>query len=95
MKTLRESPVPSQFIYHNKFSTSSYFLPSLFCPSRYFSVPGSSANDRKFITINARRPEDASGSSSLVRKVKEGQADFAAVWDGTKVKFDQDPDLNF
>ncbi len=96
VKMLREHPTPSQFIYHNKFSTSSYFLPSLyFARHDIFSVPGSTANDRKFITIHAERPEDASGSSSLVRKVKEGQADFAAVWDGTMAKFDQEPDLNF
>ncbi len=96
VKTLRERPTPGQFIYHNKFSTSSYFLPSLyFARHDIFSVAGSAANDRKFITIDAKRPEDASGSSSLVRKVKEGKADFAAVWDGTKAKFDQDPELHF
>ncbi len=95
VKTLHERQNPARFIYHNKFSTSSYFLPSLyFARHDIFSVPRSTSNDNKFITIHAERPTDASGSSSLVRKVKEGQADFAAVWDGTKAKFDTDPDLH-
>ncbi len=96
VKMLRDSDTPGQFIYHNKFSTSSYFLPSLYFGRHdIFSVPGNASNDSKFITIHASRPDDASGSSSLVRKVKTGEADFAAVWDGTKAKFDQDPDLHF
>ena len=96
VKYLRDHPAPAHFIYHNRFSTSSYFLPSLYFHKQdIFSVPGKTKNDSKYITIQAQRPEDIGGSSSLVARVKEKQAEFAAVWDGTMAKFIDDPDLNF
>lgn len=93
---LQSSPRAAKFIFHSKFSTSSYFLPSLyFGKTGIFSVRGQSANDRDYITINALHSENASGSSDLVREVKRGNADFAAVWDGSKSKFDEDTELVF
>ena len=96
VKLLRDRQVPARFIYHNKFSTSSYFLPSLYFRQHdIFSVSKNTNNNAKYITIHAERPDDIGGSSSLVGRVKNKQADFAAVWTGTKAKFDQNPDLNF
>ncbi|MCI0655324.1 MAG: PhnD/SsuA/transferrin family substrate-binding protein [Methylococcaceae bacterium] len=93
---LRKRETPARFVYHNKFSTSSFFLPSLYFREKdIFSVPGQEKNDRNYITIQAERPELAQGSSDLVGMVKGGQADFAAIWDGTKTKFDNDPELVF
>lgn len=96
VQLLRKRETPARFIYHNKFSTSSFFLPSLYFSEKdIFSVPGQEKNDRSYITIHSERPGDARGSSDLVRMVKAGVADFAAVWDGTKSKFDRDPELVF
>ncbi|MGH8475594.1 MAG: PhnD/SsuA/transferrin family substrate-binding protein [Methylococcales bacterium] len=96
VQNLRQRPIPARFIYHNKFSTSSYFLPSLYFSEKgIFSVAGQDKNDRSFITIHAEHPDEAQGSSDLVRMVKAGQADFAAIWDGTKSKFEDDSELAF
>ncbi len=96
VKLLRERQTPARFIYHNKFSTSSYFLPSLyFRQRRIFSLREGAAPNPKYTTIRAVRPEGVGGSSDLVRRVLAGQADFAAVWDGTKSKFDRNPELRF
>jgi ABC-type phosphate/phosphonate transport system substrate-binding protein len=93
---LRGRSTPARFIFHNKFSTSSFFLPSLYFHKRdIFSAAGQS-NNRKYIMIHAVKPTGVDGSSDLVRRVKANEdADFAAVWDGTKGKFDGDPELNF
>lgn len=94
VRTLRERETPARFVYHNKFSTSSYFLPSLYFSEKgIFSVPQLEKNDRSFIAIHAEHPQGIQGSSDLVRLVKAGQADFAAIWDGTKSKFENDPEL--
>ncbi|MGH8550059.1 MAG: PhnD/SsuA/transferrin family substrate-binding protein [Methylococcales bacterium] len=93
---LRNRETPARFVYHNKFSTSSFFLPSLYFREKdIFSVPGQDKNDRNYITIQAENPDEAQGSSDLVGLVKSGKADFSAIWDGTKSKFDDDPELVF
>jgi len=93
---LQKRKIPARFIYHSKFSTSSYFLPSLYFKQKgVFSVFNNDQRDRKFITIHSVKPDKARGSSDLVRLVKDQKADFAAVWDGTKNKFVNDPDLHF
>ncbi len=93
---LRKRETPARFIYHNKFSTSSFFLPSLYFREKdIFSVRGQDQNDRSYITIHADRPDKAKDSADLVEMVKSGQADFAAIWDGTKSKFGHDPELVF
>jgi len=87
---------PARFIYHDKFSTSSYFLPSLyFRQNGIFSIKTTGTLSQGFIPIIGKKPEGISGSSDLVNLVKQGKADFAAVWDGTKGKFDYDPQLLF
>lgn len=75
----------ADFIYHSQFSTSSYFLPSLYFRShKIFHMPESTAS----LTAIASRRIDENSSSALVRMVAEGEADLAAVWDGTTSKFE-------
>ena len=93
---LRDRPTPARFIYHNKFSTSSFFLPSLYFRKRDIFSGKSQSSNANYTMIHAVKPEGVGGSSDLVRKVKANDdADFAAVWDGTKSKFDDDRKLNF
>ncbi len=80
-----EAGTPAKFVFHDRFSTSSFFLPSL-----YFKSVG--VFDRNQTTNVEGTPIEAhqvvsGGSSTLVHEVAEGRADLAAVWDGTKVKF--------
>ena len=75
-----------RFRYHNRFSTSSYYLPSLFfLENHVFSMDRAHGT---LAAIDARNEADS--SSELVRMVARGGedgADIAAVWDGTKNKF--------
>jgi len=88
---LKERPEPATFIYHSKFSTSSYFLPSLtFRANQIFSTDEES-NTQGLTRIHSR--QEGSSSSNLVRLVATGQYDLAAVWDGTKEPFTEDSDL--
>lgn len=96
VKWLRERPSPARFIYHNKFSTSSYLLPSLyFRKMGIFAGSGSNASDQKQVFIRAEKPVGIESSTELVRMVKQRRADFAAVWEGTQARFANDPDLTF
>lgn len=93
---LKNLETPAKFIYHDKFSTSSYFLPSLyFRQNKIFSIRSPDADHQKFIAIQSSKAEGISSSTGLVSLIQHDQADFAAVWDGTKIKFDNDPDLLF
>jgi ABC-type phosphate/phosphonate transport system substrate-binding protein len=82
---------PARFVYHDRFSTSSYFLPSLYFRSqRIFTT--SEVPDPGDHIIRLQVAKDPGGSSSgLVEKVANGEADLAAVWDGTKQKFEHGP----
>ena len=96
IKYLQKRETPARFIYHSKFSTSSYFLPSLYFKQKgVFSAFNNEQSNQKFIAIHSFKPDQARGSSDLVRLVKDQKAEFAAVWDGTKNKFGSDPDLHF
>jgi len=77
----------ARFIYHNEYSTSSFFLPSLFFRSRdVFNMP--EKTDR-LTAIDAAKSGDGS-SAGLVEQVARGTADLAAVWDGVKGRFESD-----
>src|SRR5689334_19093566 len=76
---------PASFIFHDRFSTSSFFLPSLFFKALGVFDRNQTTNVEG-IPIVARQLPSAS-STTLVNEVAEGRADLAAVWDGTKVKF--------
>ncbi len=86
----RQTPSPAKFVYHDKFSTSSYFLPSLyFRAQRIFAMAAAAEN---LIAIDIEKLA-AKSSSALVEEVAQGNADLAAVWDGTKTKYEKTPDL--
>ena len=75
---------PRTFLYHDKFSTSSYFIPlNYFRKRRIFSVDKSQTSD-KLTPIEAIEAAKGKGSSDSVKAVLDGEADLAAVWDGTK-----------
>jgi ABC-type phosphate/phosphonate transport system substrate-binding protein len=96
VKVLRSRTTPARFAYHNKFSTSSYLLPSLyFRRMGIFSANVANAPDQKHVFIKAEKPEDAEGSSDLIRLVRERKVDLAAVWEDTQSKFADDPALRF
>jgi ABC-type phosphate/phosphonate transport system substrate-binding protein len=80
-----DAGTPASFVFHDRFSTSSFFLPSLYFKSvgvfdrnQTTNVEGTAIEARQFVS---------GSSSALVNEVAEGRADLAAVWDGTKVKF--------
>jgi ABC-type phosphate/phosphonate transport system substrate-binding protein len=77
----------SRFLYHNRYSTSSYFLPSLFFRDNEVSS-GSGGMSTEDI--------DSDSSKELVRRVADqdqsGEHDFAAVWTGTKAHFEATAD---
>ena len=81
---IRSRPERAKFIYHSLFSTSSFFVPSLhFRANGIFNMPESTES---LAAINASNIEQNS-SSALVRAVAHGEADLAAVWDGTRARF--------
>jgi ABC-type phosphate/phosphonate transport system substrate-binding protein len=72
------------FTYHSLFSTSSFFLPSLhFRANGVFHM---SESTESLAAIQVARA-DTNSSSYLVRAVARGEADLAAVWDGTLARF--------
>jgi ABC-type phosphate/phosphonate transport system substrate-binding protein len=84
---LRQSEAPARFVYHSKFSTSSYFLPSLyFRDRRIFNMP---ENTETLVAIESKHVQ-ARSSTELVKMVARGEADLAAIFDGTRAKFGQD-----
>ncbi len=85
---------PATFIYHSTFSTSSYFLPSLFLKNQdVYSMKQST--ESVLIPIESRKLTDEEmaekgkpGSTDLALTVAQNEGFFAAVWDGTKAKFE-------
>ena len=85
LRFLAERKDRAKFVYHSHFSTSSFFLPSLFFRShRIFDMAESTGSLTAIAT--ERIPE--SSSAALVERVATGQAEIAAVWDGVKARFD-------
>jgi ABC-type phosphate/phosphonate transport system substrate-binding protein len=76
-----------RFTYHNLFSTSSFFLPSL-----HFRANGVFHMEEPTESLAAIRVTRAevNSSSYLVQAVARGEADLAAVWDGTMARFADD-----
>jgi ABC-type phosphate/phosphonate transport system substrate-binding protein len=81
---LRNLEEPASFIYHNKFSTSSYFLPALFF--RSYGIYNMPEPTEYHTAIHSQKLGES--SSNLVRAVALGEYELAAVWDGTKTKFE-------
>lgn len=85
---------PAKFIYHSQFSTSSYFLPSLFFhASGIYAIDERKGEKKMMIRISSELQKG--GSTDLVKSVANGNADFAATWDGTRTKFivDEETDM--
>jgi hypothetical protein len=88
---LQKLQKPARFIYHDKFSTSSYLLPALwFRTHRIFATeqPASSV-------LRVEATKGSTSSSESVDKVASEQAEVAAVWDGTKLKYTGNPAVLF
>jgi hypothetical protein len=84
---------PARFIYHDRFSTSSYFMPSLYFKEHGIYAMSHSACGH---LIPIQVEQVGSSSSDLVSRIaEERNADLAAVWDGTKKKFEKRDDLLF
>ena len=75
------------FLYHSKFSTSSFFLPSVYFRNRGIIDLGLRTED-----ISKGREREVISSKELVRRVADADAGsdhlVAAVWDGTKAYFE-------
>lgn len=83
LRYLERRGEPARFIYHSKFSTSSYFLPSLYFRNHnVFHMPEATES----MTAIRSEPIAENSSTELVKKVASGEADLAAVFDGTKAK---------
>ena len=77
---------PARFVYHDRFSTSSSFLPSLyFRRQRVFA--GKPDDMEKDISAIKVEHLGVSTSEELVTAVAEGRADVASVSDGARSKF--------
>ena len=89
LKTLSDAERPARFIYHNKYSTSSYFLPSLlFRARRVFGLDDRASNRAGVTTIAVERSGSPS-SADLIRAVAIGTSGetIAAVWNGPRSGF--------
>jgi hypothetical protein len=96
IELLKQRETPARFVYHNKFSTSSHFLPSLYFKKRgIFSLFTQPKGKQKFITIHGLAPEGIASSSDLIPIIKGRQADFTVVRGSVKNKFEIDADLKF
>ena len=84
---------PAKFVYHDRFSTSSYFMPSLYFKSHDVFAMSHSLNPH-LIKIEVERLASTS-SSDLVERIVGKTADLVAVWDGTKKKFENDSRILF
>jgi ABC-type phosphate/phosphonate transport system substrate-binding protein len=76
-----------RFTYHSLFSTSSFFLPSLHFRANGVFHMAESTESLAAIEVNQA---EVNSSSHLVRAVARGEADLAAVWDGTRARFADD-----
>ena len=92
-KYLRSFKTPPKFMYHDRFSTSSYFMPSLYFKAREVFASNQTLNSR-LTPIEVERLATTS-SSDLVQRVLDRKADLVAVWDGTKKKWESHPELLF
>jgi hypothetical protein len=89
LKTLSDADRPARFVYHNKYSTSSYFLPSLLFRARRVFGHDRTSNPAG-VTMIAVERNDSPSSSDLIRAVAEQAGDretIASVWNGPRAGF--------
>ena len=90
LKKQSDSETPDQFIYHNKYSTSSYFLPSLLFRDRRVFGMGDRASNPAGVTMITVERNASPSSSDLIRTVATqpgGKETFASVWTGPMSNF--------
>jgi len=90
LKTLSDAENPAQFIYHNKYSTSSYFVPSLyFRARRVFGFGDRTSNPAGVTTIAVERNATQSSSDLILAVANQagGRETIASVWTGTRSGF--------
>jgi ABC-type phosphate/phosphonate transport system substrate-binding protein len=96
LRWLRERTEPARFVYPHKFSTSGYVLPAAFFRrAGVFTGPGPNGSDQRHTFIRAEQRAGGRGAAELVGLVRDGRAELAAVWDGVRARFAEDPDLLF
>ena len=92
---LKESRQKPTFLFHDKLSTSSYFLPALWLRGQKIFEKEASAGD--VLTAIATKKTD-SGTASVQAVAADVTADqspqFAAVWDGTRNTLAQEDYVN-
>jgi hypothetical protein len=90
LKALSDAGRPARFIYHNKYSTSSYFVPSLlFRTRRVFGLDDRTADPDAITSIAVERNASPS-SADLIRAVAtqaDGRETIASVWNGPQSTF--------
>jgi len=85
LKKLSEAERPARFIYHNKYSTSSYFVPSLLFRARRVFGLGDRGSNPAGVTIIAVDRNASPSSSDLIQAVADqtgGRETIASVWNG-------------
>lgn len=87
-QTEGRSPLAS-FIYHDEYSTSSYFLPSLFFSSR--RIYATTEPEEGITAIKSYKPDEVDRSSQLIAKVAADDSGLtlAAVWDANVEEADR------
>lgn len=96
LRWLRERTEPARFVYPHKFSTSGYVLPAAFFRrAGVHTGSGPNGPDQRHTFIRAEQPAGGRSAAELVGLVREGGAELAAVWDGVRARFADDPDLLF
>jgi ABC-type phosphate/phosphonate transport system substrate-binding protein len=83
-------PPALRFVYHDEFSTSSFFLPSLYFREQRAFIP----REGEALLIPTKISEQGrpAPASSLLQKVAAKEADLAAVWN--KTKNEASPDIS-
>ncbi len=96
LRWLRARPEPARFVYPHKFSTSGYVLPAAFFQrAGVVTGPGPNGPEQRHTFIRAEQPSGGRSPAELVALVREGRAEFTAVWDAVRARFADDPELLF
>jgi ABC-type phosphate/phosphonate transport system substrate-binding protein len=90
LKKLQAAGKPRLFVFHDQFSTASYFLPALWFRNRRIFAMDQPIES--LIPISVKKIPTSSGTP-LVQAVANDEAALAAVGDVAKARFDDTPEL--
>jgi ABC-type phosphate/phosphonate transport system substrate-binding protein len=79
-----------KFAYHDRFSTSSYFVPLLFFKAHDILDTDNGQKTGEIDPVEVLTPSKGQSARDSVLLVEKGRADLAAVWDGTRAKIDKE-----